>query len=103
MEKVIITPSKKFSGYPGYRQKAIIKLEDELQPNTTYTIDFTDAIVDNNEGNPLENFSISFPQAIISTRWLSPKSACVMNLEPNKVYMWYSFQPSRLCIHKTTL
>jgi hypothetical protein len=29
-------------------------------PNTTYTIDFTDAIVDNNEGNPLENFMFSF-------------------------------------------
>ena len=26
---------------------------DSLKPNTTYTLDFADAISDNNEGNPL--------------------------------------------------
>ena len=33
---------------------------DSLKPNTTYTIDFSDAIVDNNEGNPLGNYAFSF-------------------------------------------
>ncbi|MFA6830789.1 MAG: Ig-like domain-containing protein [Bacteroidaceae bacterium] len=37
-----------------------INLNDSLIPNTTYTVDFTDAIVDNNEGNPLGNFTYSF-------------------------------------------
>ncbi|WP_430813352.1 Ig-like domain-containing domain [Carboxylicivirga sp. RSCT41] len=41
--------------------RLIIDFEDEeLQPNTTYTLDFADAIVDNNEGNVLENYSFSF-------------------------------------------
>lgn len=31
-----------------------------MKPNTTYTFDFGDAIQDNNEGNPLENFFYSF-------------------------------------------
>ena len=60
-EKVIITPPQKIM--PIIRsagRKAIVELKDELLPNTTYTIDFTDAIVDNNEGNPLENFLFSF-------------------------------------------
>ena len=60
-EKVIITPPQK--NMPIIRsagRKAVVELKDELIPNTTYTIDFTDAIVDNNEGNPLENFMFSF-------------------------------------------
>lgn len=60
-EKVIITPPQK--SMPVIRsagRNAIVELKDTLLPNTTYTIDFTDAIVDNNEGNPLENFVYSF-------------------------------------------
>ncbi|MBO5411104.1 MAG: hypothetical protein J6A60_07570, partial [Clostridia bacterium] len=30
-----------------------VTFQDSLKPNTTYTLDFADAIVDNNEGNPL--------------------------------------------------
>ena len=37
-----------------------IELLDTLKPNTTYTIDFGDAIVDNNEGNPLGTFTYYF-------------------------------------------
>ena len=40
--------------------KLMIEFEEDLQPNTTYTLDFADAIVDNNEGNVLENYSFSF-------------------------------------------
>jgi len=66
-------------------KKAIIKLEDELLPNTTYTIDFTDAIVDNNEGNPLENFSISFSTGDnLDTLAVSGKVLAAMNLEPEQ-------------------
>ena len=60
-EKVIITPPQQ--NMPIIRaagRRAVVELKDELLPNTTYTIDFTDAIVDNNEGNPLENFMFSF-------------------------------------------
>lgn len=37
-----------------------IELKDSLKANTTYTIDFGDAIVDNNEGNPMGNYAYSF-------------------------------------------
>lgn len=30
-----------------------VSIPDTLRPNTTYSMDFADAIVDNNEGNPL--------------------------------------------------
>lgn len=61
MDKVIIAPpQQKFPVIKAQGRKVIVELEDELKPNTTYTIDFTDAIVDNNEGNVLENFALSF-------------------------------------------
>lgn len=37
-----------------------ITFEEELQPATTYTLDFSDALSDNNEGNVFENFRFSF-------------------------------------------
>ena len=40
--------------------KLEITFEEDLQANSTYTLDFADAIVDNNEGNVLENYSFSF-------------------------------------------
>lgn len=60
-EKVVISP-------PQIQQPEIktvgkrvqVTLEDSLKPNTTYTIDFADAIQDNNEGNPLYGFAFTF-------------------------------------------
>lgn len=40
--------------------RVIVDFRDTLLPNTTYTIDFADAIEDNNEQNPLQGFSFSF-------------------------------------------
>ncbi len=37
-----------------------IKLADTLLPNTTYTVDFSDAILDNNESNPMGNYTYTF-------------------------------------------
>ncbi len=37
-----------------------VQFTDSLLPNTTYTIDFADAIRDNNEGNALEGFTYTF-------------------------------------------
>ncbi|MEG2573722.1 MAG: Ig-like domain-containing protein, partial [Bacteroides sp.] len=60
-EKVVVSPPQiqapeiKPSG-----KKVTVSLQDTLKPNTTYTIDFSDAIVDNNEDNPLGNFTFSF-------------------------------------------
>ncbi len=40
--------------------KLLIEFKEDLQANTTYTLDFADAIADNNEGNLLKNYSFSF-------------------------------------------
>ena len=60
-EKVVISPPQleqpevKVVG-----KKVVVELLDTLKEATTYTIDFSDAIVDNNEGNPMGIFSFSF-------------------------------------------
>ena len=60
-EKVVISPPQiqqpevKTNG-----KRVIVNLQDSLKPNTTYTIDFSDAIQDNNEGNPLYDFAFTF-------------------------------------------
>ena len=41
-------------------KKIVVELKDTLKPNTTYTVDFSDAISDNNEGNPLGNYTYTF-------------------------------------------
>lgn len=41
-------------------KKIVVNLVDSLKPNTTYTVDFSDAISDNNEGNPLGNYTYTF-------------------------------------------
>ena len=40
-------------------KKIVVELKDTLIPNTTYTIDFSDAISDNNEGNPMGNYTFT--------------------------------------------
>ncbi len=48
---------------PKYRMKGksvIISFEDTLDANKTYTMDVTNAIVDNNEGNPFPGFTLVF-------------------------------------------
>lgn len=83
-EKVIITPPQK--NMPVVRaagRNAIIELRDTLLPNTTYTIDFTDAVVDNNESNPLENFVYSFSTGDrLDTLSIAGKVLTADNLEP---------------------
>lgn len=41
-------------------RRVTVEFRDTLKPNTTYTINFGDAIVDNNEGNKLEDFMYTF-------------------------------------------
>lgn len=53
-EKFIFSPPLKKNPKVSLRGKYIqISIGDTLKPNTTYSMDFADAIVDNNEGNPL--------------------------------------------------
>ena len=60
-EKVVVSPPQ--TEAPNIRadgKSVRITLYDTLRDNTTYTIDFADAIVDNNEGNPMGNYCFSF-------------------------------------------
>ena len=41
-------------------KKIVVELKDTLKPDMTYTIDFSDAISDNNEDNPMGNYTFSF-------------------------------------------
>ncbi len=60
-EKVIVSPPQKTPARFTIDGKGIrIHLEDSLKKNTTYSIYFDDAIVDNNEDNPIENFAYTF-------------------------------------------
>lgn len=48
-------PKFKISG-----KSVVVSFESDLDTNTTYTMDITGAIVDNNEGNPYEGFTLVF-------------------------------------------
>ena len=85
-EKVVVSPPQleqpevKASG-----RKVLVGLVDSLRPNTTYTIDFADAIVDNNEGNPLGNYAFTFSTGTtIDTMEVSGTVLSASDLEPVK-------------------
>ena len=84
--KVVISPPQiepadiKSSG-----KKIIVDIKDTLKDNTTYTIDFSDAISDNNEGNPMGNYTYSFSTGErIDTFEVSGNVLDASNLEPIK-------------------
>ena len=60
-QKVVVSPpTKSVPRVASSGHRVSITFTDSLLPNTTYTVDFADAIEDNNEGNPLVNFSYTF-------------------------------------------
>lgn len=85
-EKVVVSPPQMEMPEIKYNGKRItIELFDSLKPNTTYSVDFNDAVVDNNEGNPLENFAFVFSTGDkIDTLAVSGTVLNASNLEPIK-------------------
>jgi hypothetical protein len=60
-EKVLVAPYPKQSPQIEYKLRTVtIRLKDSLLPNTTYVIDFGEAIADLNESNLLRNFRYVF-------------------------------------------
>lgn len=60
-EKVVVSPPQlEMPEIKGAGKSIKVELKDSLKANTTYTIDFSDAITDNNEDNPLGNYTYSF-------------------------------------------
>ena len=59
--KVIVSPTQKITPVVrSFGRRVTVELRDTLKPNTTYTIDFADAIQDLNEGNVLDGFALDF-------------------------------------------
>ena len=69
-------------------KRITVELKDSLKDNTTYTIDFGDAIADNNENNPLGNYAFTFSTGDhIDTMQVSGYVLDASNLEPIKGIM----------------
>ena len=85
-EKVIVSPpQKEMAKIEAVGKKVHAEFYDTLKENTTYTIDFGDAIVDNNEGNPMGHFAYSFSTGSqIDTMEVSGTVLNAENLEPVK-------------------
>lgn len=61
LSNIIVSPlPEKQPLFTGKLENVTVKLRDSLQPNTTYSIDFGDAIKDVNEGNPYHNYTYVF-------------------------------------------
>jgi Bacterial Ig-like domain len=70
-------------------KKLVIKLKSELSPNTTYSINFGDAIIDITEGNAIPNFKYVFSTGTyLDSLSYSGKMADAFMLTPEeKVYV----------------
>jgi len=91
-EKVVVSPPQlKSPIVKAYGRKIAVELADSLRPNTTYTIDFADAIVDNNEKNPLLDYYFTFSTGnhmdslmiggtLIDARTLNPVSGVLVGI-----------------------
>lgn len=78
-------PSRRPPKVQAAGRRVNIEFNDSLLPNTTYTVDFGNAIEDNNESNRLENFAYSFstgPQ--LDTLRISGMVLDALALEPQK-------------------
>lgn len=75
-------------------RKVTVELVDSLLPNTTYTIDFSNSIQDNNEGNAIDNFAFAFSTGsvidsmrvsgyVLDSRTLEPMQSVVVGLQSN--------------------
>lgn len=60
-ENLIVSPIPKINPDISYRLSTVtVKLKDTLEPNTTYTLNFGNAIKDFTEGNPVKGFTYTF-------------------------------------------
>lgn len=88
-DKVTVSPPQ--TEAPNIRadgKRVRVDLFDDLLPNTTYTVDFSDAISDNNEGNPLGLYTYSFSTGSnIDTMEVSGTVLNAADLEPVKGIM----------------
>lgn len=84
LNKIVVSPVQKTPpSINASGRKIIVELRDTLLDSTTYTIDFSDAIRDLNEGNILDGFAIDFATGpIIDSLQISGMVLEARNLEP---------------------
>ena len=84
-ELIISPPLNKNPTHKVKGKKLVLSWEDTLRENTTYTFFFGQAIKDNNEGNILENFSLTFSTGnVIDTAELKGNIKFEYDKEPLK-------------------
>jgi uncharacterized protein (DUF2141 family) len=85
-EKVVVSPPQlNAPDISSSGKRIMVQLQDSLKTNTTYTVDFSDAIVDNNEGNPLGNYTFVFSTGQkADSMEVSGRVLNAQNLEPIK-------------------
>ncbi|PIX32407.1 MAG: hypothetical protein COZ59_14155, partial [Bacteroidetes bacterium CG_4_8_14_3_um_filter_31_14] len=66
-------------------KSVIISFKDSLLPNTTYNLNFSDAIADLNEGNSINDFHFCFSTgSVIDSLMISGKVLNAITLKPEK-------------------
>lgn len=93
--KIIVSPAQtEMPRMSALGRKVTVELVDSLLPNTTYTIDFSNSIQDNNEGNAIDNFAFAFSTGsvidsmrvsgyMLDSRTLEPMQSVVVGLQSN--------------------
>ena len=84
--KVVVSPpSGSTPRVSSLGRRITVEFQDTLLPNTTYTVDFGDAIEDNNEGNQLQNFIYTFSTgSVLDTLMISGMVLGAEDLEPQQ-------------------
>lgn len=84
LNKVVVSPAQKTPpSINASGRKIIVELRDTMLDSTTYTIDFSDAIRDLNEGNILDGFALDFATGpSIDSLQISGMVLEARNLEP---------------------
>ncbi len=85
-QKVVVSPpGGQTPRVSSQGHRVTVQFKDTLQPNTTYTIDFSNSIEDNNEGNKLQGFTYSFSTGpVIDTLQISGMVLSADALEPQQ-------------------
>lgn len=93
--KIIVSPAQtEMPRMSALGRKVTVELVDSLLSNTTYTIDFSNSIQDNNEGNAIDNFAFAFSTGsvidsmrvsgyVLDSRTLEPMQSVVVGLQSN--------------------
>lgn len=92
-ESVVVSPAGRPPRVSTQGRRVIVRF-DSLAANTTYTIDFGDAIEDNNEGNKLQNFAYTFSTGpvldslrisgrVLGSRDLEPRPGILVGITDN--------------------